>query len=542
MLYGQKHPDQPFSGAAKSLRLGIFGRVLAFVLILAFLAGCSGKINTHAYRAGVQSGEIEPLRSELVDLTHDSSDLDLYLNLARLYQMEGDWQKSIQACNAAQDVLEEYENRAIYNIRQMTGTVGLFTLAIGSRGYYGAGYERSLLHTVNAINYLMLGDIDAAAVELRKMEFRQEQWLAEVEERLAKIVERDSFSTVESPDDMPMDQSLRTLLKDPSVQSLVNTYQDPFSYALSALVCDLAGDPQYASVSRGRAVALNSSAQLLFPPEDAKVRAPSKKTSAKAARPPTTEGATLAGDDGALISAVPSIMGEAALEAASALNASSSHVPSGRTPPDNALHAQASLEPLDQEVIIVTLTGLSPALTVKRRRVYAPGIGYAVIDFPGYVPAVSTAHDPSIQANGEELKAVPLLNTNALAHRTLWDEMRYETASAVSRAIVKAGVAYGVYAAASSNKDTRRYAPLIAYATTLLLNAFSTSYDDNLRNWELLPNRGYLTRAVLPAGSHISVAIDGTSQGLDLPLDKKTVIILVSYISRKHMRLDYVAL
>ncbi len=450
--------------------------------------GCAGKVDTRDLRAGIASGNVTGLRSEVENSHSPGEDFEIALNLGRLRQMEGKWEESIAAYNEAAHILREYEERAVVNIRGVSGDIGMFTLARGAKGYFGAGYERSLLHTMNSLNYLMLGDLDGAAVELRKMERRQEIWLAESAERLQKAVESAREAQPETPDALPAGYSMRAVLQDAVAREIASTYQDPFSYTLSATVCRLARDPLYAEVSEKRALALDPLAAAILRPEPREEKPQKSRRNRR-----------------------------------------------GRE------EARQAAPPPGQEVLVIVLTGLAPSLYIERVRFWAPAIGSVMLDLPSYHPPVKPLSAPVLTLGGRTVAAAPLLHADLLAYRNLWDELRFETAAAISRAGTRAGIAAGVFAVTYANKDTRPYSGIAGALTSLILDLATLPFDQNVRNWETLPCTGYLARFEAAPASELTVAIDGAEQTVLLPPEGKTVVVLVSYITAQNMRIDYAA-
>jgi hypothetical protein len=475
-----KNARHSFPGALRAEPVYVFLlKVLLLAMVSALFSACSGKLGSREIRSGLQTGNLAVIRETAATQLEEARDMDSALNLGRMLQLEGDWRGAITAYDRALEMLEEYESRAVHNIRSMSGTAGLFTLDVGARGYFGAGYERSLLHTFNALNYLMLGDAQGAAVELRKMEFRQELWLKETEERRLKAAENaaENGEAGQAPDTLPEGFSLREALKAPDVQNLLNAYQDAFSYALSAIVNQLAENALYAEVSRRRAVHLDARAGHLFA-EDS---------------------------------------------------------------PDSDKGRGGGADKLE-EVIVITVSGLAPALAVETRRMFVPTVGPLRIELPSYHPPLQYPFGPEILADGRSLETVPLLEVTPLAYRTLADEMPYELAAAISRAVIRAPWAHIIDSLDKSNKQNGRYDPTIDAVIELLGGLLLGSWSDGPRNWETLPSRGFLTRARLPEGTEISVHMGDAHRKLTLPPCSKAVIILVSYLSHSTMRLDYAAL
>ncbi|MCC8194447.1 MAG: hypothetical protein LIP28_07370 [Deltaproteobacteria bacterium] len=477
------------------------------VLLLVFSSGCSSRVTTNAIRSNLALGNLETLEHDLAE-THESyGEFVTALNLARVYQVHGRWVDSIKAFEDALVLLEDYEARAVVNMRAVLAGAGTVLFSRGAGEYYGVGYERSLLHTFNAVNYLMLGDFAGAAVEMRRMDKRQEIWLEESQARIEKYLE--SEKRLESPDELPQGYTMRDLLRDQEVRGLLNNYQDPFSYSLGSILYRLADDPQSAEVSMRRAIALHDNANRLFS------QAWPGPSSAK-------------GDQGS--DAVP---------------------PAPRVPPmpqfrsgdggKNGLNENNP--PKTQEVTVIAFTGLAPALRVENVRAWFPTIGYILIDLPSYANPVFGAKPAVTASFGSQTSDIglyPLLRTDLLAYRTLWDEVSMEVTFAISRAAVRAGISAASYAAARSNEDTREYASLIATLTTVLMDVFASSMAESVRNWETLPNTGYLALADVPRGGTVTISVGGDKTSVDLPPDVRGVIIMATELSNSNLKVHHV--
>ncbi len=535
---------------------------LPAILGLALLAAaCSGRVGTDAIRSSMASGQTSPLLEKMRETHANYREVVTALNLARLYQIEGQWRLSIKAFDEALLLLEDYESRAVYNLRDFFAGAGTFLLARGSRGYYGTGYERSLLHTFNALNYMMLGDFSGAAVEMRRMELRQELWLQESESRLEQNLEKlrqRQAHPYNSPDSLPLQYSMRAMLSDPAVRALANNYQDPFSYALSSVLCRLAGDAQYAEVSRRRAAALNDGAAAMF---DAAWPRPEAEPETKSASAPKRKGAGPGrGNPAARAAADQTKAGTGPR-----VRRASPAIPSTETPertafvPAGAGDAAARLDdcaprqsyvpplppeadpPPRQELTIIAFTGLAPSLRVEHVRISFPVIGYLLLDLPSYAGAVRGAVPSAICSAGNELVFYPLLRTDLLAYRTLQDEVRIEMAAAVTRGMIRAGLAATATAAAASREDMRGFAPLAGLLTTAIIDLFTTPFSASARNWETLPNSGYLALASVARGSTVSIRIGDREAEVSLPENARGGIIMATQLSNANLNVYHMA-
>ncbi len=426
------------------------------------------------------------------------------LNLARMQQLEGRWRDSIKTYDAALFILEEYERRAVINMRAVLGSVGSVTLARGSGGYYGTGYERSLLHTMNALNYIMLGDFAGAAVEMRRMEMRQELWLEEKEHRLRAAVEaaqRNKSASYGTPDynetSLPPGYSMGQILSSPEIRSMAGGYQDPFSYALSSVLCRIAGDRSYADISLRRACLLSDMANGMF-------------------RQAWGAGQNTARAEQKMLDTY-------------------GWLP--QTPPLPSKNISG--QPM-QEVTLLMLGGVGPALKMEQLRVPNVVTGYVLIDLPAYEPPVP-ARFPSIEVPGNDFKLYSLLRSDVLAYRELYDELSYEISASVARAVTRAALASGGFAAGASKDDSKFLAPVLGLMLSMGMDKYAEADAKNVRNWETLPAAGYMGLFSLPRGAAVDISFAGKTRTVSLPETARGVVIVVSQVETSNVRVDYAA-
>ncbi|MDL2266445.1 hypothetical protein LJC46_00450 [Desulfovibrio sp. OttesenSCG-928-G15] len=489
--------------------LPLRGLLSALLLCMALpLAACSNRIGHAELTSDLHQGQLARLVQEAEKKYTPGKDFQQSLTLARLYQLQGEWARSIHIFNDAADILDEYEHRATHSVRDISAQIGTFTLSRGAKGYFGAGYERSLLHTFNGMNYLMLGNIQGAAVEMRKMEFRQERWLAE-SKAIVENMPRAAKQARISPEDLPPSYSMRSLLASEAGRRLMSTYQDAFSYTLSSIICSKAGDTQYAKVSAKRATALApSAADLLHETHAAKGKTSRKKGAGK---------------------------GKAAKTKAANARKNLKTDDSAQSPPPSRSGKQ--------DVVFIVTTGLAPSMYIERVRTRFPVIGYFVLDMPSFHPPMFRTAPPQIFTEAGDLIAPQaLLFTDALAFRSLWDNLRYETAAAYIRAGLKAAAASGAYAAAYSSEELRPYSGLVALATTVITDFGTAWMDDGVRNWDTLPCNGFLARTTLAPGETLTLTIDDMMSEIPMPAEGNTVFVWVSYVTPNQLKVHYVTM
>lgn len=476
----------------------------AFLLLLALcLNACSPALSTDVIRSDLAGGNFSSLEYKMAKVDEERNELVTALNLARIHQLQGNWKESIRAYEKARIIIEDYEQRAIVNMRGILSSIGNVTLARSSGGYFGAGYERSLLHTLNSINYLMLGDFSGAAVEMRRMELRQEMWLEEREYRLRANLENEAArkASMQGSQDydaehLPPGYTMGSILNDPSMQALISGYQEPFSYSLSSVICRIAGDREYAAVSLRRACMLNRMANEMF--------------------------CTAWGKD-----QNPATISEAS---------SKSLGWEPRVPQLPRTSAASST----QELTIVVLGGLAPAKKMEQIRIPNSVTGYVLVDLPSYTPVVP-AKLPRIEMPGEDFKLYSLLRTDILAYRELKDELNYEIGAAISRAVSRAVISASGQAIASSKDEKNTVAPLVGLLLTVGMDAYATAGADSIRNWETLPANGYMSMLNVPKGAEITVSFANKTQKIAMPDNSRGMIMVISQVENTNVRVDYVA-
>lgn len=435
-------------------------RVFYAITCLAFFTGCVPTINTQQLDAGVSQKEsFNKLISEMEKDESSQDEMWYWLNLARMYQVQKEYQKSIEAFNKAEIILDEYENRAEISLRSIGAGLGSTLFSKGAETYYAKGYERTLMHTLNGINYTMLGNFEAATVEMRKMERRQEFWLKESE---SKIIEsRNKKSELQGNPDtesIPTGYSMAKLLQDEEVRNMANNYQDAFSYSLSSIISKISRDNEYSEISKKRAIALSSNAEILF--------------------------------------------------------------------------NQQKLQDNNVEVQVIVLSGQAPAQTIEKLRIPFPYSGYVVLDLPSLSASKKDVSNVLISTSNTQLDAIRLLKTEKMAYKTLKDEFPIEITKSLVRATSKGAISKQAY----DNGGI-----LGSLATTIIMDATATLMEKGYRNWEMLPNSGFLSKFSAKRGERVSIRIGGREESVLIPENTKNgSLIFVSYLSNNNIGIDNV--
>jgi len=446
-----------------------------FLLKITFLFTCFSLLALQAavptsqqLRAGLSQNNFQTTLSHLSSDKSNDNELWYWLDLARLQQANGEFRASILSFEKAYTILDEFENRATISMRNVGSFLGSSFLSKGSQTYYGKGYERTLMHTLNALNYAMLGDLEGSAVELRRMEQRQEFWLRESEEKIKDASDAKAKARQQGGDtsSIPSGYSMASMLEDEDVRAMANNYQDPFSYTLSSIIHDISGlSPllgNSSEISLKRSLALNPESSKVF------VKLPSS-------------------------------------------------IPSNEK----------------MKITVIVLSGLAPSIKIEKIRFpIFQGASYTSIDLPSYTLPINDIYPPLISTSQLRVQPPRLLKTNAMAYKTLKDELPSELAKSIVRATTK-GVA--------AKQANDHFGALGGLVASLVMDIGSSYSDSGFRNWEMLPNSGYLAQLEAKKGETVTIVLNNHQESIMLPSNKKGVIILVSYLTQDNIRIDHVA-
>ncbi|MDP3300854.1 MAG: hypothetical protein Q8S36_02680 [Sulfuricurvum sp.] len=417
----------------------------------------------------LHSSNFQTTLATLASDTSDNNKFWYWLNLARLQQANGDFTTSIQSFEKAYVILDEYEDRATISLRNIGSFLGSSLMSKGSESYYGKGYERTLMHTLNALNYLMLNNFEGAAVEMRRMEQRQEFWLKESEEKIKEASEEKEKARRQGNDTthIPANYSLAAMLEDPDVKALTNNYQDPFSYTLGSIIMDISGQSaasgNFGEISLKRALALNPDVSKAF--------------------------ATLPNS--------PSIQNN------------------------------------KMDVTIIFLTGEAPALKIEKIRFpILHGAVYSSIDLPSYTSPSNDTSNVTILTDKLKLQPPRLLKSDLMAYKTLKDELPGELAKSVVRATTKA---------IAAKQASDHFGNLGGLVASLVFDVGSSYADSGFRNWEMMPNSGYIAKFEAIKKSTVNIKLNNTQESFVLPSDKKGTIVLITYLTPDNIRIDHVS-
>ena len=149
---------------------GLPGRIVPVLLVLC-LGGCATySQQATSMRDNLLSGRADLARAIAEEKDQDHDDVLASLNKGMLRRMTGDYAASNQIFELAKQRME-----SLYGV-SLTDTAASVTINDAVRDYKGDRYEQVLLHAYMAMNYLELGKLDSARVEMLQADVKMMEW------------------------------------------------------------------------------------------------------------------------------------------------------------------------------------------------------------------------------------------------------------------------------------------------------------------------------------------------------------------------------
>lgn len=173
-------------------RLGSFRLYRIIALFLAFvLTSCAANINSYKTRKeidrAITSRDI-PSALRIVErkgMYRNKERLLFYLDAGMLHHIHGNWQQSNELLTLAEETIEELYTKSVAR------AASSMLLNDNSLEYSGEDYEDIYINVFKALNYIELGDPDAAMVEVRRVDEKL-GYLEQKYARMAKEMDADA--------------------------------------------------------------------------------------------------------------------------------------------------------------------------------------------------------------------------------------------------------------------------------------------------------------------------------------------------------------
>jgi hypothetical protein len=393
-------------------------------------------------------------------------DLLYYLERGELLRLKTDYHDSQSAWSAADAKVQEWERTAKTDPEKLLGSAGSYLVNDKVRPYEGHDYEKVMLTTRMAMNFLAQGDLASARVAIKQTHER-EALIAELRARqYAKLQAESNRRGATPPTFKEINGYPVQEIDNAEVNALRNSYQSALSHYLAGFVYEALREPSLAAAGYRQAIELRPGAPLLeesLAGLDRRVAAP---------------------DDGLTDTLI-------VLE-------------SGLVPARQSRQFALPI-PVNNQLVLVPV-----AFPVMQAR------------GEGFVP------DEVRVDFGEPLRPVRIASVDAMARRALQDEMPGIVLRSVVRSTTKAVLQYQAQRAADEQRrrgeDTE--AGLLGLAAVgLMIGAVVTEQADE-RGWRSLPAQIYVARGKLPRGRRVlSLAIPGGERRVEVDLSGRHALV-----------------
>ncbi len=420
------------------LRISSIPSLLAGLALLA-LAGCASyDVELSRLGAMTESGNSADAISSLKKRGPSGSrDLLYWLELGELLRLDGRIDESQQAWRTADKIVEAWEKSSALDPERLFGKLTSLVVNDELRTYEGHDFEKVMLTTRMALNHLAQGDWDGARVAIKRTHER-EALIARVREKEYEALAKETKSKDIRTGYKELGGYPVATLDNPEVNALKNSYQSALSHYLAGFVYEALREPSLAAAGYRQAIELRPGIPLLE-------------------------------------------------QALAGLDARAASDDGGST-----------------DILFVFESGAAPARRSKSFSIYVPeahGWLWVSYSFPVMESRAQTAVPAPIRLDEIETPVERITSIDAMARRSLAEEMPGIIARAWTRAIVK-GAAEHV-----SNKKNRN-----DLASLLIGLAGELTENADERAWRSLPAELAFARVRLPHGSHaLSLA---TPQGI----------------------------
>jgi hypothetical protein len=216
-----------------------------------------GTIN--AVSSGNVDGAINVLQS---NNRSEKKDLLYYFELGELQRLKDRYRDSQASWMSADQRVHSWEAAARADPARLLPGASSYVLNDKSRPYEGHDYEKVMLTTRIALNFLALGDFDNARVAIKQTHER-EALIADLRAKEVNEVERDAAKRGAHTSFKELNGYPVQSIDNPQVNALKNSYQSALSHYLAGFIYEAQGEPSLAAAGYRQAIELQPDQPLL---------------------------------------------------------------------------------------------------------------------------------------------------------------------------------------------------------------------------------------------------------------------------------------
>lgn len=191
-----------------------------------------------------EAKKLTPVR----DPDHNAYSLSLLEN-GRVNFLANDWAVSKKDFTQADKIITQYEDQAKIQISKGIKKLGALASNDTAIPYEVAYYEKSMLHTYQALNYLYQKDLEGALVEVRRANLVQTKALSVYEDEIIEAKDDMSKAGVDFDKVTGSYPSMSEV-----IGSVKNGFQNAYTFYLSGVLYEAIGEPNDAYIDYKKAL------------------------------------------------------------------------------------------------------------------------------------------------------------------------------------------------------------------------------------------------------------------------------------------------
>ncbi len=237
-----------------------------FIAIFAFLHGCSTfrsyKDEQKPILESLAANSTTDALAKLEKNAPSERDLLFFLEKGEIQRIGKSFTESISTWTEADHMIETWENEAKVNMGKIGAAIGSTLINDKVLKYDGEDYEKVMLTTRQALNYLAAGQQDDAMVEMKKT-WEREELIKQIHEKEIESAEEEAKSKGYKTEYSDLKGYPISTLNSPDVISLKNGYQNAFSQYLAGFIAESTGDIGNAAAGYRTAIELQPNIESL---------------------------------------------------------------------------------------------------------------------------------------------------------------------------------------------------------------------------------------------------------------------------------------
>lgn len=249
-----------FSDVSNCIKKPNYFYLIIGLLIPVLLSGCatSSLFTPYPVQIAEIKRDVEALKFskplKTLDKKRKSKDKTLYmLERGRISQLQGNADVSIKDFELAIRAEASADEKAKISASDTLAKGAALVSNDNAIPYRAASYERVMMHHYQAINYLMINDVEGAGVEVRRAALEQRDALERHHKALAKA-EKQAREKKYDPaaDNALINQRFAAMYA--SAGDIKNSFQNAYTFYLSGLIYELIGEPNDAYIDYKKAL------------------------------------------------------------------------------------------------------------------------------------------------------------------------------------------------------------------------------------------------------------------------------------------------